>query len=298
MKLSLAPVPYYWPRDVILAFYERIMSTPVDIVYIGETVCSKRRALGTEDWLALAEHLESSGKEVVISTLSLLEAESELNTLRRLCANGRFMVEANDIAAVNLLARAGPFVVGPTINIYNGNTLGILAGLGLKRWVMPVELGHDTLQDIQRTRPDGVETEIFVFGRLPLAISARCFTARHANLCKDECQFRCMDYPDGILLSTQEDQPFVTLNGVQLQSAQTYNLLSEIDDMAAMGVDVLRISPQSANTEKVIHLFYDYLAGAKPFDRVQRQLNELMPNGHCDGYWHARAGMESVFAVD
>jgi hypothetical protein len=45
--------------------------------------------------------------------MALLEAESELKTLRRLCENGRFTVEANDMGAVRLLAeRKIPFVLG------------------------------------------------------------------------------------------------------------------------------------------------------------------------------------------
>jgi collagenase-like PrtC family protease len=44
-----------------------------------------------------------------------------------------------------------------------------------------------------------METELFGYGRLPLAFSARCFTARHYNLQKDDCQFRCLDHPDGLV---------------------------------------------------------------------------------------------------
>ena len=61
--------------------------------------------------------------------------------LRRLCGNGRFIVEANDLGAVRLLMDEGvPFVTGPTLNIYNPGTLSVLAAAGLKRWALPVEL--------------------------------------------------------------------------------------------------------------------------------------------------------------
>jgi len=90
-----------------------------------------------------------------------------------------------------------------------------LAKQGLKRWVLPVELSRQTLADMQRLRPDGVETEVLVYGRLPLAYSARCFTARAHNLPKDDCQFRCLDYPDGLPLSTREGEDFLVLNGTR-----------------------------------------------------------------------------------
>src|SRR5690606_24923818 len=54
MKLSLGPLQYFWPREQVLAFYREAVSWPLDILYLGETVCSKRRELRTRDWLALA----------------------------------------------------------------------------------------------------------------------------------------------------------------------------------------------------------------------------------------------------
>ena len=99
-KLSLGPVPYYWPRETLLDFYEQVSGTPVDIIYLGETVCAKRRALKHAEWLELAAQLQAAGKEVVLSTLTLLEAGSELGGLKRLCEQQDFLVVANDMSAV------------------------------------------------------------------------------------------------------------------------------------------------------------------------------------------------------
>lgn len=292
-KLSLGPVPYYWSRDTLLEFYDRMASTPVDIIYLGETVCSKRRPLKTGDWLELAADLQAAGKEVVLSGLTLLEAGSELAGLKRLCREQDFLIEANDMAAVQLLAGNRPFVTGPSVNIYNARTLSVLAGLGLQRWVLPVELSRDTLADMQAQRPAGVATEVFVFGRLPLAWSARCFTARAHNLPKDDCQFRCLDYPDGMLLSTREDESFLVLNGIQTQSARTLNLIGELHDLRQLGVDVLRISPQSSHTETVMRRFHECLQGTCSTAEAATELDRLMPVGPCNGYWYGDAGMDS-----
>ena len=293
-KLALGPVLYYWPRDTLLGFYERMAGTPVDIVYLGETVCSKRRSLNSREWLELAARLRAAGKDVVLSTLTLLEAGSELGSLKRLCQQQDFTIEANDTAAVQLLAGKQPFVTGPAVNIYNARTLSMLAGLGLRRWVLPVELSRDTLADIQAERPAGVETEVFAYGRLPLAWSARCFTARAHNLPKDDCRFRCLDYPDGLLLSTREDAPFLVLNGIQTQSARTLNLLNELDDLRALGVDVLRISPQARHTETVIEAFHRCLQDASAISQAGATLDGVMPVGVCNGYWHGTAGMDAL----
>jgi O2-independent ubiquinone biosynthesis protein UbiV len=288
-KLALGPVLYYWSQETLFEFYEQVVETPVDIIYLGETVCSKRKSLRLSDWLDLAQRLARAGKEVVLSTLTLLEAESELKTLHRLCENGDFMVEANDMAAVyQLEGRA--FVTGPSVNVYNTRTLARLADLGLRRWVLPVELSGETLADLHSHRPDGVETEVFVYGRLPLAFSARCFTARAHNLPKDDCQYRCLDYPDGLTLFSQEDEAFLNLNGIQTQSAQTYNLLPVLDEIKAMGVHVLRISPQSTHTVEVIDVFHRALEAPETVTEGMARLERLMPMGACDGYWFGHAG--------
>jgi collagenase-like PrtC family protease len=291
IRLALGPVLYYWSRDDLIAFYQAIAESPVDIVYLGETVCAKRRSVRLDDWLAIGEQLAAAGKEVVLSSLSLIEAESELKTLRRLCANERFLVEANDMAAVQLLAGETEFVAGPSVNIYNQRTLASLGRLGLRRWVMPVELSRETLAAMQATRPEGIETEIFAYGRLPLALSARCFTARAHKLPKDDCQYRCLDYPDGMLLSTQEDARFLALNGIQTQSAQTFTLLNEIGDIRKLGADVLRISPQSRHTPAIIQIFADVLAARRDGAEAESELSGYMPAAPCDGYWKGEPGL-------
>jgi len=294
LKLALGPVLYYWPKNKLLDFYEQMSAAPVDIVYLGETVCSKRHALNTGDWLDLAERMRAAGKEVVLSTMALLEAESELKTLRRLCDNGRFTVEANDMGAVRLLSeRKTPFVLGTGINVYSDRTLRFLAELGAKRWVMPVELSRQTLALIQAGRPKGMATEVFAYGRLPLAYSARCFTARHHNLPKDDCQYRCLDDPEGLVLSTREGQAFLAINGIQTQSAQTCNLLAELADLRELKVDVLRISPQADATEAVVHAFAACLRGQGNPAEAAQALNARLPYGACDGYWQGQPGLKA-----
>lgn len=291
-RLALGPVPYYWSRDDLSDFYAQAAGWPVDIVYLGETVCSKRRSFAADDWLETAETLQAAGKEVVLATLTLIEAESELKTLRRLCGNGRFTVEANDLGAVRLLMDAGvSFVTGPTLNIYNPGTLGLLARHGLRRWVLPVELSRDTLGDMQAARPDGVQTEVLAYGRLPLALSARCFTARSRNLPKDDCQYCCLDYPDGRLVATQEDAPFVVLNGIQTLSAATCNLLPHLEELRGLRVDVLRVSPQSRQTERVLEAFAACLKGTGDPAAASDSFSKLAPQGFADGYWRGTAGM-------
>jgi len=294
MKLSLGPLLYYWSREDTLAFYEEAATWPVDSIYLGETVCSRRHLLRLADWLELAEKLSAAGKEVVLSTQTLIESESDLKALRKVVADGRFLVEANEWGAVRLLAEKGmPFVAGPTLNAYNPDTLALLGEMGATRWVPPVEMPRDMIKALlaSLTGPRRMETELFAYGRLPLAFSARCFTARHYNLQKDDCQFRCLDHPDGLTMRTREGEDFLTLNGIQTQSAKVMSLAHRVDELRAAGIDLLRLSPQSRHTGRVVDVFRALLAGDIAASAAPEKLDKLMPGQPCDGYWLGEAGM-------
>lgn len=294
MRLALEPIPYYWARDTVLAFYRAVALSAVDIVYLGETVCSRRHELRLPDWLDLAEMLAAAGKEVVLSTQALIESESDLKIVRRIAGNGRFLVEANDMGAVRLLEGKGPFVAGSHLNVYNPRTLALLRALGARRWVPPVEMSRAALAAMMPSRPEGVETEVFVFGRLPLALSARCFTARRFNLQKDDCHFCCLDHPEGLTLRTREGQPFLVLNGIQTRSARVCNLVRELPEMASLGVDIVRISPESARVPEIAALVKRALLDPGEAAEAAARLDGLSGAETCNGFWHGAAGIERV----
>lgn len=292
IKLSLGPLQYYWARNTIFRFYEAMAATPVDIVYLGETVCSRRHELRLADWIDIARTLAQAGKDVVLSTQVLLESGSDVTAMHKVAGNGEFLVEANDMGAVRRLAGKLPFVGGPHLNIYNQPTLQWLASLGATRWVIPLEMKRDDVAVLQQDRPAGLQTEVFGYGRMPLAFSARCFTARHHNLPKDDCRFSCMNDPDGLALKTREGEEFLVLNGIQTQSARVYNLIDQLGAMQEIGIDVVRLSPQSLSMDQVVGLFDAVRREAMTPKAAAAQLQPLMPAASCNGYWYGRAGLE------
>ena len=294
LKIALGPLLYYWQRDAVFSFYDAVAGTPVDVVYLGETVCSRRHELRLADWLEIATRLRNAGKQVVLSTQVLLESGAEAGTMHRIAGNGNFLVEANDMGAVHCLAGKVPFVAGPQLNLYNLPSLQWMATLGASRWVMPLEMKRDDLAVLQQGRPAGLQTEVFAYGRMPLAYSARCFTARHRNLPKDDCRFSCLEHPDGLMLKTRESEDFLVLNGTQTQSARVYNLVDALDDMRALGVDVVRLSPQARHTADVIALFDAARARTLAPQEALARMQPLMPDRGCNGYWHGRPGLEQV----
>ncbi|ESS57232.1 peptidase U32 family protein [Enterobacter cloacae S611] len=288
MKYSLGPVLYYWSKETLEDFYQQAANSRADVVYLGEAVCSKRRATKVGDWLAMAKALADSGKQVVISTLALVQASSELNELKRYVDNGEFLLEASDLGVVNLCAeRKLPFVAGHALNCYNAVTLRLLLKQGMVRWCMPVELSRDWLVNLlDQCETLGIrqqfEVEVLSYGHLPLAYSARCFTARSENRAKDECETCCIKYPTGRSMRSQEDQQVFVLNGIQTMSGYVYNLGNELTSMQGL-VDVVRLSPMGSETFAMLEAFKGNETGNAPLP--------LASNSDCNGYWRRLPGL-------
>lgn len=293
-KISLAPLAYFWSKERTLAFYVDAMSWPVDIIYLGEVVCSRRHLLKFEDWFALAKELRDAGKSVVMSTQTLIDNEPDRRAMHRLIERATaegFAVEANDFSAVRVLNQAGAqFIAGPHLNVYHADTLAWLAGLGATRFLPPLEMPGIDLAAIQQERPAGVETEVQVWGRMALAFSARCFTARHHRLRKDNCEFRCDAHPDGLPLATRDKQVFLNLNGIQTQSASCTDLGAQLPELHSMGVEILRLQPQSQHMAEVVAAF----DVARNSNIIANVPDAALPASaeRSNGYWFGAPGMQ------
>jgi collagenase-like PrtC family protease len=203
-------------------------------------------------------------------------------------------VEANDQSALQVAIQdAIPFITGPSMNVYNVATLKVLARQGLKAWNLPVELGKETLcQLLEGLREESIEApaEVFAWGFLPLAWSSRCFTARHYNLPKDNCEFRCIKHPDGMTLRSRESQELFRINGISTLSGSRYDLMRELPEMERMGVSTIRLSPELQGMDGAVKRFDRMRCGEVP-STDPLQLVEAPP---CNGYWYGKPGMDLV----
>lgn len=301
LKIAVGPLLFGWPEMKISEFYIRLAEhSKADIFYIGEVVCSKRSISGTAWQIKLAETLLKSGKEVVLSTLAMPTTEAELEAIRELAdaaASMGLCIEANDISTVAIaLEHGAKFIAGPHLNIYSNGTVRHLCRQGAERIVLPLELpARDiptVVQDVVVQYNNTVQVEYFAHGHLPLTFSARCYAARAHGLSKQDCRHVCFMNPDGIDMTTLDAQEFATINGTQVMSYRPFTALNHLPDLAAFGVDIVRISPQSEGTAEVIGAFAlaiaDHAAAVKALEQLcgARPVEEIF----CNGYYYGKQG--------
>ncbi|MBL6942708.1 MAG: U32 family peptidase [Rhodospirillales bacterium] len=290
-KLTLGPVLFNWPPEKWRDFYFRIADeAAVDCVTLGEVVCSKRLPFFEPLMADVIERLQGAGKEVVLSTLALIMSKREMDIVRDITAMNGLLVEANDVSTATLLA-GRPHTIGPFINIYNEGTLAFFAKKGATRVCLPVELSGKTLSVLSKNA--GLELEVLAFGRLPLAVSARCYHARAHSLSKDNCQYVCTDDPDGMDLDTLDGEAFLALNGTQTLSYSCNNLIEELAEMQQMGINRFRLSPHDIDMVGLAGAFRDVLDGKSPGQELEELAEGLI---FSNGYYHDVEGGRRVAA--
>lgn len=288
-KLSLGPVLFNWSPDQLRDFYARIADeADVDRVHLGEVVCGKRQPFTEGLWPELIERLEAAGKEVVLSTLALPYTPRERASVIDFSSLDQ-LAEINDLTALKTVT-GKPFIVGPFVNVYNEGAARFLAKRGATGICLPVELPISSVSVIAAALPE-VEFELYAFGRLPLALSGRCYHARLHGLHKDSCQFVCDRDPDGLAVDTLDGQRFLAINGIQTLSHGVEAFCPTPDELAKLGVRRLRLSPHTSDMVAVARLYRALNAGAAGRAETLAGLKALgLPGELVDGFTRGEPG--------
>jgi collagenase-like PrtC family protease len=295
MQLTLGPVLFNWKPEEWRDFYFRIADeAPVDTVVVGEVVCSKRQPFLEEHIPAVVERLAGAGKKVLMGSLVLMSLPRERKAMAELAADDGFMMEVNDLSCLGMLGGKA-HAIGPFVNIYNEATATYFASRGATRICLPPELPLSAIRSIARALPD-VSFEVFSFGRVPLAISARCYHARLNKLAKDNCKFVCEQDPDGLAVTTLDDEPFLAMNGVQTLSYTCASLLGDIDKLKDAGVSSMRLSPQQCDMVAVARLYRDVIDGKLAVSEGAQKLDQLYPLKKSNGFLFSKPG--AAFVTD
>ncbi len=294
-KLTIAPILFHWSAEDKLAFYNQIADAPVDDVYLGEVICSKRTPFFENHYEEVAETLTNAGKTVVFSSLAEVMLKRERNMIAKFCALEDYPLEINDSSALWHLD-GKKYRVGALMNTYNEDTMAYLAARGATHFSLPPELPRDSVAILAaKAKKLGVSVEVQVFGRVSLALSARCYHARAHGRIKDNCQFVCQKDQDGMPLYTLDKQEFLSVNGIQTLSHSYLNLLDELSDLQEIGVTHFRLSPHTQDMVAVSEIFRAVLDGRSTARRANEKLAALdIPAPFANGFWHGQAGYRLV----
>ncbi|MDQ7081209.1 MAG: U32 family peptidase [Paracoccaceae bacterium] len=295
-NLTIGPILFHWPAEKKLEFYARIAEeAPVDTVYLGEVVCSKRSPFFEQYYEDVAERLTKAGKTVVFSSLAEIMLKRERNMMAGFCEIDSHEIEINDASALWHLD-GHKFRVGPLMNAYNEETLRYLAGQGATHFAMPTELPGSSVAIMARAAQDvGASCEVQVFGRAQLALSARCYHARAHGRIKDNCQFVCELDPDGMPLRTLDGNDFLAINGIQTLSHKYINLMAELPQLREIGITHFRLVPQDVDMVAVAEIWRAALDGVIDPEEGQQRLDALnLPAAFANGFWHGQAGVRKV----
>ena len=293
-QLTLGPVLYNWAAESWRDFYFEVADeAPVDTVFLGEVICSKRAPLFDPHIDEVVTRLEGAGKRLVFSTLAEVTSNIDRRLVERVATATEYTIEVNDASALSYLD-SRPHTIGPYMNVYNEDSLNFFADNGALSICLPPELPASGIAALgKRGHELGLDLEIQVYGRIPLALSARCYHARAHNRTKDSCQFVCDKDPDGMVLHTLEGRAFLSINGIQTQSHTCLNLAGELDELAASGISGLRISPHSAGTVEVANSFRALLNKELSPEEAGAKLHECgLDAPFANGFFHGRPGFE------
>jgi collagenase-like PrtC family protease len=292
-RLTLGPLLFHWPAAKRRDFYFRIADeAPVDAVYLGEVVCSKREPVFEPHRAAVIERLAAAGKEVVLSTLALVTSAREVEQIRELVAGGA-LVEANDVACLKLLG-GRPHVVGPYINVFNEGARDFVTGHGAMRVVLPVETPATSIR-VLAAGAGAAGIEVQAFGRLPLSVAMRCYHARAHERTKDHCQLVCGLDPDGLTAETVDGVEILTINGTQTLTHGHGVLLDELGMLRDAGVTHFRLSPHDLDMVQVAGLYREVLDGARAPASAIAELRALTGSvPFVNGFLHGREGLAWV----
>ena len=292
MELTVGPNQFFWKPEQWSALYDDLASAPVDRVVLGELVCSKRLPFYQSLIPAAIAVLQDAGKQVALTSLALITLKRERKMTAELAEMG-VEVEVNDLTALAYLPQGTRFSVGPLVNVYNEGTLAWLASRGAMRVCLPPELPLDSVAKLATAAADlGVAIEVWGHGRVPLAISGRCYHARLHGRSKDNCQFACEEDLDGLDVQTLDGQPFLAMNGVQTLSDTYVCAAHQIDELTQAGVSALRRSPQATGFAKVCTLYRQQIDGALAAEALVAQLQDIADVRLSDGFLTGARGAD------
>ena len=220
----------------------------------------------------------AAGAKAYVAVNALMDADDVAALpayLEALDAAGADALIVSDLGAFSLARRHAPHVelhVSTQAGVMNAEAVRMWHELGASRVVCAREM---SVADIARMRADApreLELEAFVHGAMCMAVSGRCLLSsamagRSGNKghCAQPCRWSYAlveEQRPGEFYPVEED-----VRGTYVMNAQDLCMVEHLDDLAAAGVDSLKIEGRNKKAfyvASVVHAYRRVLDGADP----------------------------------
>jgi len=169
-------------------------------------------------------------------------------------------------------------------------TLAALAEDGAVRVCLPAELPLSAVRTLAVCGSAAIEVPIF--GRMPLALSARCYHARSRARSRDSCHYACGEDADGMAVATRDGQPFFAVNGLQTLSFGYLEASHHLATLSEAGVSFFRLQPQTVDMVAAARVYRQLLDHALEPGSARARLSQTCHGiAFADGYLDGGPGM-------
>ena len=218
----------------------------------------------------------------------------------------------SDLGAAALARQYAPDVdihVSTQASIANAAAARVWYELGAKRIVCAREMSLDDIRALRADIPDDLEIEVFAHGAMCMAVSGRCLisaylTGRSGNKghCTQPCRWHYrmgMAEPDeGFEFFLEEEkrpgQAFPIEEdayGAYIMNAKDLNMLSHLGEIAAAGVDAIKIEGRNKKAfyvATVVNAYRQVLDGGDPA-MFQEELLNISHRPYSTGFFYGMA---------
>ena len=231
-----------------------------------------------EEMPRVVEYAHERGVDVHV-TCNIIMHDGDMAELERyMAALAEASVDAfiiGDLGALRIARRVAPSVaihVSTQASVSNAEAALTCYELGARRIVCARELSLEDIAAMHTKLPEDLELEAFVHGAMCMAYSGRCLisdytTGRSAlrGSCAQSCRWNYAlveEKRPGEYFPIEEDG-----NGSYLLNAQDMNMLAHLDELAAAGVDSVKIEGRNKKAyyvASVVNAYRQVLDGADP----------------------------------
>ena len=152
------------------------------------------------------------------------------------------------------------------LNIYNSQTLGVFKELGLLSATLSFEMRLEQIRDISKT----IDTEVFVYGRLPLMITENCMIRNTSGVCN-------CDSFKGITDKMGATFPVVREFGCRnvVLNSQKLFMADKMKDVDRLGLWAARLAFTTENSKECLSVFKRFMG-----------LTDFAPSGVTRGLYY------------